>query len=392
MRAAITSIGVVSGHGLGCEVLLEAVLQGKSSIRALTRFRVENLCSDLAAEAPGDDLLIAWAQRLKWPSGDDRASRLLLAAGAEALAGRDLSPNSRRGVVVGTTKGALERAVCRWEVGELPGEDVLGLPTQALALATGARGPVLTVGGACASSAVALGEALALLEDGTCNEVVVGGTEALHRFVYSGFHSLKALSPLPAAPFDVDRAGLSLGEGAAVLVIESLDSMGRAGRTPIAWVEGFASTTDGFDQTAPDPAGTALAFACRRALEQAGARASAVDRYHAHGTATVHNDAMEAAVHAAVFEGREVPVCAIKGSVGHALGAAAALDLAVCALTLQKQVLPPVANLKRVDPSARVPAVIGPARRSRGEWALVVNAGFGGVNTAVVLRRPARSP
>src|SRR5260370_28914996 len=156
MRAAITSIGVVSGHGLGCEVLLAAVLQGKASIRALTRFRVENLCSDLAAEAPGDDLLIAWAQRLKWPSGDDRASRLLLAAGAEALAGRDLSPNSRRGVVVGTTKGALERAGCRWEGGELPGEDVLGLPPQAPARATGARGPAPTVAGACPSSRVAL--------------------------------------------------------------------------------------------------------------------------------------------------------------------------------------------------------------------------------------------
>src|SRR5260370_2620721 len=101
---------------------------------------------------------------------------------------------------------------------------------------------------------------------------------------------------------------------------------------------------------------------------------------------------MEAAVHAAVFEGREVPVCAIKGSVGHALGAAAALDLAVCALTLQKQVLPPVANLKRVDPSARVPAVIGPARRRRRGWALVVNPGVGRVNTAVGLKRPARSP
>jgi len=101
---------------------------------------------------------------------------------------------------------------------------------------------------------------------------------------------------------------------------------------------------------------------------------------------------MEAVVHAALFEGREVPVCAIKGSLGHTLGAAAALDVAVCALTLQKQVLPPIANLRRVDPSASVPAVIGQARRSRGELALVANAGFGGVNTAVVLRRAATSP
>ncbi len=116
--------------------------------------------------------------------------------------------------------------------------------------------------------------------------------------------------------------------------------------------------------------------------------ANEIDRYHAHGTGTVQNDRMEAVVHASLFSNRAVPVCAIKGAVGHTLGAAAALDIAVCARTLAQQILPPVVNLRTVDPFALVPAVIGVGRTSPGSLALVANAGFGGINTAVVLRRP----
>ncbi|MCI0569704.1 MAG: beta-ketoacyl-[acyl-carrier-protein] synthase family protein [Myxococcaceae bacterium] len=384
MPADITSVGAVTGHGLGCEPLLSAVLAGRSAIRPLTRFSAEGLCSTLASEAPSDEVLVAAASRLGQPPARDRATRLLLAAAAEALDGRDLRPSVRRAVVVGTTKGALELAVQGWEAGGVPTEDVLGAPARALALACGARGPVLTVGAACASSAVALGEALALLEDGVCDEVVVGGTEALHPFVYRGFHALKALSPSPAAPFDAGRSGLSLGEGAAVLVLEA---PGCARRSPVAVLGGFGASTDGFDQTAPDPTGSGLATACHRALQQAKVGVEAVERYHAHGTGTLLNDRMEAAVHASLFGGRDVPVYGIKGSVGHTLGAAGALDATVCALTLRRGVLPPIANLQRVDPSSPVPAVQGVARPSPGALALVANAGFGGINTALVLRR-----
>jgi 3-oxoacyl-(acyl-carrier-protein) synthase len=289
---------------------------------------------------------------------------------------------------VGTTKGALELALGRWDLGDVPRDDTLGAPARALALATRAQGPVLTLSAACASSTVAIGEALALIEDGTCDEAIVGGTDALHSFVYRGFHALKALSPAPAAPFDVGRSGLSLGEGAAVLVLETLENAHRAGRTPIAIVEGFGSSTDGFDQLAPEPTGAGLVRACRRAMEQAGIDATAVDRYHAHGTATVHNDRMEAMAHAALFSGRAVPVCAAKGSIGHTLGAAGALDVAICALTLRRGIIPPVANLREVDPLARIPAVIGTARSDGGTSALVVSAGFGGINAALLLRHP----
>lgn len=387
MPAVITSIGVVTGHGLGTASLLAALREGRSAIRPLGGFSTQGLCSTLAAEAPADAALVAAAAGLGCPVPLDRASRLLLAAAAEALQGCALRPSARRGVVVGTTKGALELALPRWEAGEAPPEALLDAPARALAQACGARGPVLTVSAACASSAAALGEALALLEEGSCDEVVVGGTEALHAFVYRGFHALKALSAAPAAPFDVGRSGLSLGEGAAVLVLQTPAAARAQGRPVLCVLEGFGGSTDGFDQTAPDPSGAGLAAACRRALERAGRSCEQVDRYHAHGTATLHNDRMEAAAHAALFGGRAVPVCGIKGSLGHTLGAAGALDAAVCALTLQQGWLPPVVNLRQVDPAAQVPAVQG-ARRDAGATALVANAGFGGINAALVLRRP----
>ena len=208
MSAAITSIGAVTGFGLGLDLTVAALLEGRTAIGPVTRFPTTGLCSSLASEAPADVELIAAAAELRQPPAEDRASRLLLAALADALRGRSLEATRRRGVVVGTTKGALERALSSEERGIFPTEDLLGSPARVLAAATSSRGPVYTTGAACASSAVALGEALALVEDGGCDEVVVGGTEALHAFIYQGFHALKALSAVPAPR--PDRSALRL--------------------------------------------------------------------------------------------------------------------------------------------------------------------------------------
>lgn len=388
MSVAITSVGVVTGFGVGLEQSVNALLRGECAIRPVTRFPTAGLCSSVASEAPEDAALVAAASEYSPAPATDRASRLLLAAFADAAQGRILEPTTRRGVVVGTTKGALERAAPAWQRGVIPAEDFLGSPARALASASKSRGPVFTMGAACASSAVALGEALMLINEGACDEVLVGGTEALHPFLYEGFHALKALSAVAAKPFDAARNGLSLGEGAGVLFVESLAHAQRHGRIPLVLVEGFGSAVLGMDQTTPDPAGLGLLAACRRALTNAEVAAETIDRYHAHGTGTVQNDAMEAAVHRSLFGSRPVPVCAIKGAIGHTLGASGALDIATCAETLRREVLPPIVNLLQLDASARVPAVMGSARRSTGTLALVASAGFGGINTALVLRRP----
>jgi 3-oxoacyl-[acyl-carrier-protein] synthase II len=348
-----------------------------------TRIATDGLCSDLGAEAPSDAELNAAASLLIAKDRSvvplDRASRLLLAAAAEALAAaqplRRLAPK-RCGVVVGTTKGAFELT-----------QDPLERPAQILAQVIQARGPVLTVSAACASGAYALGQGLELLQSGSCDRVLVGGTESLLPFVFQGFHALKALSPSPAMPFDARRSGLSLGEGAAVLILEADAAAVATSARPIAWLEGFGASSDSHDQTAPDPRGAGLAVACARALEHAGAKAQDIDHYHAHGTATRHNDRMEAAVHAALFQGRPVPVTGIKGSIGHTLGAAGTLDALVCALSLARETIPPVVNLAEPDPAARVPAVGGSPIAHRSRRALVATAGFGGINGALVLSR-----
>jgi 3-oxoacyl-[acyl-carrier-protein] synthase II len=375
--AAIVSVGAVTGHGLGAPGLFGALLEGRTAIARITRFSTEGLCSGVGAQAPADEAL-----------GDAqgaRCTRLLLAAAREALAGRPRPRPERRGVVVGTTKGAFEGAVGAWANGRASDADPLGEPARALATFAGAHGAALTVGAACASSLAALAQARALISSGQCDEVVVGGAEALHPFVYAGFHALKALSPKAATPFDAQRDGLSLGEGSGVLVLTSPAFAEAYASEPMAWLTGDGSACDGHDQTAPDPTGAGLARACARALASAGVDANAVRAYFAHGTATPQNDRMEAAAYATLFAGRAVPLCATKGSVGHTLGAAGALDAVAAVLALRAGVLPPVTGLTHKDPALPVDAVVRSPRRFEGGPVLVTAAGFGGINAAVVL-------
>jgi 3-oxoacyl-(acyl-carrier-protein) synthase len=373
--AAILSVGAVTGHGLGAGRFFTALLEGRTAVRRARTMVTAGLCSDLAAEAPAGLV------------GPSRCEALLLAAAREALADASREPSPRRGVLVGTTKGALEGAVEAWTAGRVPSRDPIAAPAWTLAAEAGARGPVMSVCGACASSTLALGQALALIEDGTCDEVVVGGTEALHAFVYAGFHALKALSPRPAAPFDARRAGLSVGEGAAVLVLASRAHAARTGRTPLAYLEGAGAASDAFDQTAPDPQGGGLTRACRQALARAGCQTRDLAAYVAHGTATPQNDRMEAAACAGLFGDAPVPLCAFKGSVGHTLGAAGALDTVAAVLALQARTLPPVTNLEAVEPGLPVHPVLRTPQMLRGDRVLLASAGFGGINATLVLRR-----
>lgn len=346
---AITSAGVVSAHGAGVGALEAALREGRTGVRRLTRFDTTGLCSNVAAQAPVGT-----------------ASELLALAADEALAGRDLQPTPRRGLLLASTKGDLTHY-----------EDPFGDLCASFARRCGALGPVRTVGAACASSTAAIGEAWELLNAGTCDEVVVAGVEALHRFVYAGFHALKALSPEAARPFDAERKGLSMGEAAVVLVLE------RSAKG-LAFVEGHGAATDAHDQTAPHPKGDGLVAACKQALKRANLAPKQIGRYHAHGTATPHNDRMESAACEALFGARGVPVTGAKGSVGHTLGAAGALDTLSCLLALRKQELWPIAGLKQIDPSLTVDAVLE-RRAHSSPTALVATAGFGGINAALVL-------
>jgi 3-oxoacyl-[acyl-carrier-protein] synthase II len=363
-RASVVAFGSVCGLGLGVNALWAGVQEGRTAIRRVTRFPVEGLCSEVAAEVP-----------LQW--SDNRASHLLLAAATELQATPWMSPPERRAVVIGTTKGAFEEPSER--------EDPLGAPARALARAFDVRGPVLGVSAACASSLAAIGEGLSLLEEGGVDEVLVGGTEALHAFVYHGFHALKALSPSPAIPFDEKRAGLSLGEGAGVLWLRrpgmSTQSLGE--------IAGYGAASDAWDQTAPEPKGAGLERALKKALKSAQLLPSQVQRYHAHGTATPHNDAMESLVLSRMFGPKRIPVSATKGSLGHTLGAAGVLDVILALKGLSEGVLPRGAQGASLDERLAVDLVRSP-REARHDVGIVASAGFGGLNAALVIARSTR--
>ena len=367
MSVAITAYGIVSAHGQGLEVLAEALRAGKTAVRAVTGFSTEGLCSSLAAQAPVE-------------TSGDRALGLLKLAAEQALGWREWAPSKRRAVLLGSTKGSLPRVL---EGGE---NDPFAHLTAWLAERARARGPVRAIGAACASSSAAIGAALQLIESGQCDEAVVAGVEAFHPFVYSGFHALKAMSPRPAAPFDANRQGLSMGEGAAVLVLESAGSASAGKRKPLGWIDGFGAASDANDQTAPHPHGEGLLRACQAALKSAGIEVGALGRYHAHGTATVQNDAMEAAMCVRLFGANGIPVCSTKGSIGHTLGAAGVLDLLGCLSSLDAHEVWPIVGLHQLDPKLAIAAVrtIGPDPNPR---ALIATAGFGGINAALVVRR-----
>jgi 3-oxoacyl-[acyl-carrier-protein] synthase II len=365
MRVAITRAGAVTAHGVGVPALEAAVRDAKTAVRPLTRFDATGLCSSIAAEAPVE-------------LTGDRTQGLLSLAADEALTGLTFEPSRRRGVMIGTTKGRLS------DVLSGKTDDPFAQLCSDFARRVGARGPVRTLGAACASSSAALGEAFDALHADQCDEVIVAGVEALHRFVYAGFHALKALAPEPARPFDQERRGLSMGEAAVVLLLESEERARANGREVLAYVDGHGLAMDAHDQTAPHPKGAGLQSACLKALQRAGLKPSQLGRYHAHGTATPHNDRMEAAACEALFGPRGIPVTAAKGSVGHTLGAAGALDTLICALALRRRELWAITNLQKVETGLTVNAVL--ERRSHEPpTALVATAGFGGINTAIAI-------
>lgn len=346
--------------------MLEAALrEAKTAVRPVTRFDTTGLCSNVAAEAPVQ-------------TGEDRAWGLLEQAANEALSGHELDPSVRRGVMLGTTKGRLQD-VLRGKT-----DDPFASLCADFAHKVGALGPVRTLGAACASSSAAMGEAYDALHGGQCDEVIVAGVEALHRFVYAGFHALKALSPEPARPFDGSRKGLSMGEAAVVFMLESEGRARANGRQVLAYLDGYGLAMDAHDQTAPHPKGQGLVNACRQALKLAGWEPSQLGRYHAHGTATPHNDRMESAACEALFGPRGMPLTSSKGSVGHTLGAAGALDTLICALALRRRELWKVTGLHEIDPALTV-AAVQERRAHEQPTALVATAGFGGINTALAI-------
>jgi 3-oxoacyl-(acyl-carrier-protein) synthase len=374
-RAFVTGLGAVCAPAANVPELSRALLEPSLPFHGVTVFPV---FGDAASLPVGEVAMPALP----------RTHALALAAGREAL-GTGPAPDA---IVIGTTTGGIDAT----EDGLLHGSTdpdryrLHGLHTVAACLADtfGVRGPVITVSSACSSSAVAIAIARELVLAGLATRVLAGGADALCRLTFHGFRLLQLVAARGATPLDADRTGMTLGEGAAFVVIESEPA---GSRDALAEIAGAGLSCDAYHATKPHPEGLGAALAMRRALDDAGVSAGAIDYVNLHGTGTVDNDASEVRAIRDVF-GAVVPrISSTKGLTGHALGAAGAIEAVISVLAIQHGIVPANVGFQKVDPALG----IEPVRRTetRHVAAVLSNSfGFGGNNASLVFREPGGAP
>ena len=368
----VTHAASVTALGGNLEESWQRLLWGHSAIAPVTRFPVKGYKSRFAAciedlscsETPSaiHDLL----GRLLAETGPVPADARLYTATTKA--GIDNLERSRRGTPVDTSHillSTLEEKVSRQ----------LGLTH---------RGT--NISAACASSAIAVAKGAALIAAGRTECVLICCADLVTEFVFSGFSALGALSPNPCTPFDRERRGLTLGEGAASLLLMGADRARKEGRPHLGTVLGWGVANDAFHVTAPAPDGRGLLAAMRQALKRAGLKPEGVSAVCAHGTGTVYNDQMELMAFDQLFGDRRLPVYSIKGAVGHTLGAAGGIEVALGIRSLSEGLVPPTVGFSKGEGSA-VGRVSSRAETMPGNYLLTTNSGFGGINAALVLAK-----
>ena len=407
-RAVITGVGAVTPIGTGAEGLWAGLAARVSAVRTITRFDPTPFRSKIAAEIPDfrphDHLDAKRAKRL------DRFSQLAVTSARFALADAELDPRRENGDRVGAMMGSALGGVAFAEaqVERFRAEGPRGLdPALALAVFPGAAscniaiefgftGPNSTNAMSCASGTIAVGDAFHAIRAGRADVMLAGGAEApLAPMTYAAFSVIRAMStrnddPAHASrPFDEDRDGFVMGEGAAVLVLEERERALARGAKIYAELVGYAFTNDAYHMTAPRPDGRQAARAMELALADARVAPGEMGYINAHASSTRLNDATETSAIKRVFgdHAYRLSVSGTKGYYGHALGASGAIEAAICALALEHRWLPPTLNLERPDPACDLDCLPGDGRAAAPELVLTNSFGFGGINASLVLRR-----
>jgi 3-oxoacyl-[acyl-carrier-protein] synthase II len=398
-RVAVTGIGILSGLGTTREATWGAMLRGGCAIRDVTLFDTAGYRARCAAEVPAWDLTTFTPyQRRRW----SRSDQLAVLASREALGDSGLldagvAP-SRVGVALGAGTGDLlrnedyyftmlregfSRARPTWIHNHFS-----STPADVVGSYFGFEGLRSCMVSACSSSTIAIGHAADAIADGRLDAAVCGGTDALSRLTFSGFNALRVMDPAPCRPFDVSRAGMNIGEGAGILVLEDWEQARRRGAHIYAELAGYGLSCEAFHPTAPEPEGRAIAATIRAALRAAHIDPSEVDHVNAHGTATPQNDRAEARGLREVFGDRaaRIPVTSVKSMIGHCLGAAGALEAATLALTISRGVVPPTIHYDHADPECALDVVANTPREQRIRCGLSTSLAFGGNDAVVVMR------
>jgi 3-oxoacyl-[acyl-carrier-protein] synthase II len=388
----VTGIGIVSPYGMGLDYLQAGMLSGKS-------------CLEPTKDVyPGFEGTTAQVRELallakNFSSRYSRTDQLAALAAGDAMAnsGCDRATFRESGVVMANTVGGLTEidtgiAEDPAEWYRRPGGLLRGASypfahvADAVGEHFGIRGPRCAISVACASGAMAIALAADMLLDGAAPIILAGGSDPLCPFTLSGFNSLRALDPNPCTPFDQNRKGLNLGEGSAVLVLETLAGATARNANILAVLRGWAMTNDAFHPTAPQTQGRGLADCIRLSMEMAEVSGDDIGYVNAHGTGTPLNDIAEANAYETAFRGRNhpIPVSSTKSYFGHCLGAAGALEAAVTIMAVRSGVLLPTLRLTDPIESPGVDWLRGEVKRQPLPLAMSASSGFGGSNTVLI--------
>ena len=407
-RVVVTGMGILCPLGLNVADTWDALIAGKSGIDYITLFDPEPMETKFAGEVKGfeptDYINRKDARRM------DRFAQLAVVASLQAVNQAGLQINAMNqgsiGVIIGSGIGGLttlfeqigvlqEKGPARVSPFLVP-MMICDMAGAQVSIALGLKGPNLCTTSACSSGSDAIGAAYELIKHGATQAMIAGGSEAIINPIgIAAFNALKAISTrndepqLASRPFDAERDGFVIGEGAAALILEELTFARRRGAKILAEILAYGASADAYHITQPDENGEGAARAMRAALARAGLAATEIDYINAHGTSTPLNDRVETMAIKTVFgdHAYRVPVSSTKSMMGHLIGAAGAIEAAICVLAIQHGVIPPTINLTHPDPECDLDYVPNVARRARVTTALSNSLGFGGHNSVLVFRQ-----
>ncbi len=408
LRVVVTGLGAIASLGHNTNEFWAGLLAGRCGIQRVTHFDTTLFASQIGAEVSGWDATLHMDP--KEARRNDRYTHFGFCAAREAFkdSGLDMSKEDpdNVGVILGSGIGGMKtyeeqlrilaekgpRRVSPFTIPSLIGNICSGL----VAIDIGARGPNFGIVSACATATHALGEAFHTIRRGEAEVMVAGGSEAaITPFAYAGFCSMKAMStcnedPQHASrPFDLNRDGFVMGEGAGILVLESYEHAVKRGARIYCELVSYAASCDAHHITQPDPEGRGLTLAMKRALSFGGVDVEQVDYINAHGTSTPYNDKFETIAIKKVFgeHAKKLAVSSTKSMTGHLLGAAGGIESVACVKALETGILPPTINLSTPDPDCDLDYVPNTARETKPRCVMSNNLGFGGQNASVVFRK-----
>ncbi len=407
-RVVVTGLGVVAANGIGTNEFWEATINGKSGVDRITFFDVSKFKTKFAAEVKDFDPQAYMPKKVAM--NVDRFVHLGLASAKMAIedSGIDLENENREriGVIIGSGLGGIlfheQQIMVGYEKGAHRGTPLCvpritpNAVAAHIAIQYGLLGPNFVITTACAAGNHAIGEAFRKIQNKEADIVISGGSEApLTLFTFGAFYAMRVLSKKDGQPkevcrpFDKERDGFVMGEGSAILVLEELGRALKRGAHIYCEIVGYGQTSGAYHIALPQPEGEDSARAMVLALKEAELKPSDIDYINAHGTSTIANDIAETKAIKSVFSNYayNVPISSIKSMIGHAIGAAGAIEAVACCLTIEKRIIPPTINYKNPDPECDLDYVPNESRKLNVDTVLSNSFGFGSTNACILFRR-----